>query len=112
MDSDEMIRKLRLEPHPEGGFYSETYKSEATMKTPGGGDRHVCTVIYYLLRGEDKSVFHRLGSDECWFFHLGQALEIVRISDGKPETILLGNHIEEGETPQAIIQANTWFAAR
>ncbi len=65
-----------------------------------------------LLENSDKSNFHKIKSDELWFFHQGQSLKIVYIKDGRLITIILGNNIEEGEVPQVLIPANTWFAAK
>ena len=112
MNAQAIIDKLKLIPHPEGGFYKETYRSGHTIVNEKKENRHVCTAIYYLLEDEGRSLFHRIRSDELWFFHLGQALEIVLIQDGHVTTIMLGNDIEKGELLQAMIPANTWFAAR
>lgn len=106
-----LIQKLGLKPHPEGGFYKETYRSEETVSVGDGRVRNTGTAIYYMLTDDDTSRFHRILSDEIWFFHSGEALEIVLIADGELETIVLGNKIDAGEIPQAIIPANTWFAA-
>ncbi len=110
MNSVDLIQKLALLPHPEGGFYKETYRCGQSLQTPTG-DRNVSTAIYYLLENKDKSHFHRIKSDELWFFHQGQPLEIVSIQEGKLKTILLGNNFNNGEVPQAIIPANCWFAS-
>lgn len=111
MDVKELIHKLQLLPHPEGGFYRETYRSDESINTDNGKVRNISTAIYYLLENEDRSLFHRIQSDELWFFHQGQALEINVIRDNQLDTILLGNDIEKGEVPQAIIPANRWFAS-
>ncbi|HEV8508114.1 MAG TPA: cupin domain-containing protein [Chitinophagaceae bacterium] len=112
MNAQEIIEKLKLIPHPEGGFYKETYKSDYTITNDRKEDRHVCTAIYYLLKDDDKSLFHRIRSDELWFFHLGRPLEIISIEDEHLITLILGNDIKKGELPQVKIPANTWFAAR
>ncbi len=112
MNSKDIIDKLHLKPHPEGGYYSETYRSIETTLNNDGNKRSVCTAIYYLLEKDDKSHFHRIKSDELWFFHQGEPLEIVMLQNGEPKTILLGNDIQNGEIPQAKIPANTWFAAK
>lgn len=105
-----IIEKLELVPHPEGGFYKETYRADAIVNN-NSVSRNICTAILFLLENEDKSHFHRIKSDEIWFFHKGESIEIIMIINGKIKTILLGNNIEDGEMPQAIIPANTWFAA-
>ena len=112
MNAKYLIQKLNLQAHPEGGFYRETFRSEQKMTTNEGNIRNVSTAIYYLLEHEDKSHFHRIKSDESWFFHQGECLEIVSLQDGELQTTWLGNNIELGEVPQATIPANTWFACK
>ena len=111
MTAQELIRHLQLLPHPEGGHYQETYRSAHTLAVDDAQTRNVSTAIYYLLEDEEKSCFHRIKSDELWFFHKGQALEIVLLTNGQPATIVLGNDVENGEVLQAVVPANTWFAA-
>ena len=112
MSAQAIIDKLKLIPHPEGGLYNETYRSDYTIVNDRQENRHVCTAIYYLLKDKGKSLFHRIRSDELWLFHLGQALEIILIQNKQLTTVILGNDIEKGELPQVRIPANTWFAAR
>jgi predicted cupin superfamily sugar epimerase len=112
MNSKDLIQQLLLQPHPEGGFYKETYRSDQMITLPGGKVRNVSTAIYYLLEDDNKSAFHRIQADELWFFHQGQTLEIVFIQDGKLKKTILGNTVEKGEIPQTTIPANVWFAAR
>jgi len=112
MNAQAIIDKLKLIPHPEGGFYKETYRSDYTIVNENQQSRTVSTAIYYLLENEDKSLFHRIQSDELWFFHLGQPLEIIVIQDGHLVTFILGNDVKKDEGPQVRIPANTWFAAR
>lgn len=112
MNAKYLIEKLQLQAHPEGGFYRETFRSEPKMTTIEGNERNVSTAIYYLLENEDKSHFHRIKSDESWFFHQGECLEIVSLRDGELQTTWLGNNIELGEVPQTTIPANTWFACK
>lgn len=112
MTSKELVQKLNLLPHPEGGFYRETYRSEQVLTLDNGVKRNANTSIYYLLEDNDKSAFHKIKSDELWFFHLGNTLEIVFIENDQLKTILLGSAIENGEVLQAKIPANTWFGSR
>jgi predicted cupin superfamily sugar epimerase len=112
MNAKNIIDKLHLKPHPEGGYYSETYRSAESLINNEGNKRSVCTAIYYMLENDDKSNFHRIKSEELWFFHQGEPLEILVLENGGIKTILLGNNILNGEIPQAIVPANTWFAAR
>ena len=112
MNGKEIVEKLGLQEHPEGGFYKETYRSNQTIETDKNVYRNISTAIYFLLENENKSLFHRIKSDELWFFHQGEALEIVYIKEGVLNTIILGNNLENGEVVQATIPANTWFASR
>ncbi len=91
MNAKYLIEKLQLQPHPEGGYYRETFRSEQIVTTGEGNFRNVSTAIYYLLENENKSHFHRIKSDESWFFHQGECLEIVSLYDGELKTIWLGN---------------------
>ena len=112
MNAKDLIKSLQLIPHPEGGFYKETYRSSQTIITGENKNRNINTAIYYLLENADKSHFHRIESDELWFFHQGQPLEIVFIRDEQRATIILGNDITKGQVPQARIPAHTWFASK
>jgi predicted cupin superfamily sugar epimerase len=112
MNGKEIVERLGLQEHPEGGFYKETYRSNQTIETDKNVYRNISTAIYFLLENENKSLFHRIKSDELWFFHQGEALEIVFIKEGVLNTIILGNNLENGEVVQATIPANTWFASR
>jgi predicted cupin superfamily sugar epimerase len=111
MNGKEIVQRLGLLDHPEGGFYKETYRSLCSMKTEQDTTRNVCTAIYFLLENDNISLFHRIQSDELWFFHQGEPLEIVFIKEGVLNTIILGNSFEKGEVPQAMIPAKTWFAS-
>ncbi|PJJ60542.1 cupin domain-containing protein [Hymenobacter chitinivorans] len=111
MSAQAIIEKLQMLPHPEGGYYQETYRA-AQIITTEKGVRNLSTAIHYLLEDADKSHFHRIQSDELWLFHQGQALEIVLIQHGQLVTIALGNDLERGEVPQAVVPAHTWFGAR
>jgi len=79
MPAQDLIRELQLQPHPEGGYFKETYRSKETLGISGEKVRNISTAIYYLLEEQDFSGFHRIQSDELWFFHQGQPLEIVSI---------------------------------
>ena len=112
MDTKHLIATLELQPHPEGGYYKETYRCNQSLTTEYGTQRNISTAIYFLLENENKSHFHRIKSDELWFFHQGESLEILLIEKQELKIILLGNNIALGETPQAMVPANTWFASR
>ena len=107
-----IINHFKMTPHPEGGYYAETYRSDEIYKT-NRGDRSSSTAIYFLLGANDRSKRHRLKSDEIWHFHLGAPVEIICTND-QEEVIKrdgLSNQILEGHSPQIIIRKNTWFEA-
>ena len=113
----ELVEKHKLLPHPEGGYYKETY--QATEFVSGkdlperfGGDRFFSTAIYFLIIQGNFSSFHKIKSDECWHFYAGDALHIHVIGlDGKYTLLKLGSNIDNGETFQAIVSAGSWFAS-
>lgn len=110
------IEKLRLEPHPEGGYFRQTYRSElviAREALPGfGGARPASTAIYYLLEGKSFSAFHRLRSDEVWHFYAGEALVVHVISpSAEHSSIVLGNDPKAAQVFQAVVPAGCWFAS-
>jgi len=111
MNAEDIINKLEMLPHPEGGYYKETYRSEEQTINKEGNKRNTSTAIYFLLENNNISRFHRIKSDELWFFHQGNAIEIVSIKNNKLVSITLGNDIDKGEVPQAVIPANVWFAS-
>lgn len=112
-----LINQLGLVRHPEGGWFTETYR--ATEQVSGtalpqryGGDRSFCTSIYFLLEQEDFSALHRIKSDELWYFHTGCALLIhVILPDGSYQGLQLGPNLEAGERFQAVVPAGSWFGA-
>ena len=111
MDAHFLIEHLQLQPHPEGGFYRRMYESARLIHAGEDKTKKLASTIYYLLTDKEKSRFHRLCSDELWFFHRGGSVEIVLLERGSARTIALGNDFEKGESPQYVIPANTWFAA-
>jgi predicted cupin superfamily sugar epimerase len=114
--ADYWIKKLNLQPHPEGGHYRESYRSSGIIEAPGlpnyFGSRNFATTIYYLLKGDEFSAFHRLKSDEVWHYYDGCSLNFQIIQkDGAILTKVLGKNIEDGESLQQVIPADHWFAA-
>ncbi|MCM0034437.1 MAG: cupin domain-containing protein [Burkholderiaceae bacterium] len=105
-----MIDLLALQPHPEGGFYREMHRSTTSIKDASTlADKCAYTTIYYLLSGEDFSAWHRIKSDETWFYHLGCDLLVYYFDEKHSlQTIQVGM---ESMNLQATIPANTWFAA-
>ncbi len=118
MNSADIIEKLGLRPHPEGGFFRETYRCDesvdgAALDPRYGGRRSVSTAIYFLLTGETFSAFHRLRSDEIWHFYSGDPAELhVLHPDGRHEQINVGADLSVGQLPQVVIPRGCWFAAR
>lgn len=107
---DFLVEELNLLPHPEGGFYSETYRS--TLKTPTSqGERNLATSIYFLLRSQDVSHFHRIQSDELWFWHEGSPLTVHLLNEKGYETLKLGPVSEVGHQPQQLVSAQTIFGS-
>lgn len=108
------VERLELEPHPEGGFFKETYRSSLSTEFTGfSSERNVSTGIYFLLTAGNFSAFHRIKSDEMWHFYAGDGLSIFVIHEnGKAEEIKLGLDLEKGEVPQAVVPANCWFASK
>lgn len=116
MKADYWIEKLKLQPHPEGGYFRQTYKSDlliAREALPGfPGARTASTAIYFLLEGKNFSAFHRLKSDELWHFYAGSPLAVHVIEpSGSYSSILLGSDPEAGQTYQAVVCAGCWFAS-
>jgi predicted cupin superfamily sugar epimerase len=111
----ELVKSFGLEPHPEGGFYKETYRSRSFFKSlpaPFNGDRNYSTAIYFLLPKGTRSGLHRIRSDEIWHFYLGGSLSLVQIfPDGKCETVVLGSNVVKGEKLQHVVPAGCWFGA-
>jgi len=110
------IQKLGLLAHPEGGFFKETYRSEGSLVLIDDGlekSRHYATGIYFLMETGNFSAFHRIKSDELWHFYAGDPLEVFFIDhSGILQRHLLGQNPENGETLQALVPYNVWFASR
>lgn len=105
----ELIEELQMLPHPEGGFYSETFRSEGIIPATS---RNYLTSIYFLLVNDHVSRFHRILSDECWYFHEGSPLIVHAIQeDGTHREHLLGLDFQGGERPFAVIPGNTIFGS-
>jgi len=105
------VKHLNLQPHPEGGFYKETYRAEEEVSYAFNGSRSISTAIYFLLRAQDKSLFHRIKSDEIWHYHAGDTLYIFVLSSNGLITHKLGQNLEHGDQLQVVIPANHWFGA-
>ncbi len=112
-----LISQYNLMPHPEGGYFRETYRSDESIPESGlpsrfQGNRTFSTAIYFLLLKDLFSAFHRIKSDECWHFYEGDSLLVhVLHTNGNYELIRLGKNREEGEVYQAVVPAGAWFAS-
>ena len=110
-DANYYIQHLNLEPHPEGGYFKSTHVSEDTLDA-FGKVRKQYTSIYFLLGEGDISHFHRLKSDELWYFHGGSSLVVHVIDEaGNYMEHKLGLDIENGESPQVLVPRNSIFGS-
>ena len=113
----EYIEHYQLLPHPEGGYYKETYRSKEFISGNAlperfKGARNFSTTIYFLLEKGNFSAFHRIRSDECWHFYCSDTLFIyIILLNGKLETVYLGSNIKNNESFQFVVPATCWFAA-
>ncbi len=116
-DPQYYVSKLGLVPHPEGGYYKSTFASEERtsdqeLSVNFEGERKLYTSIYFLLTSSDVSHFHRLKSDELWYYHAGSPLTIHVIDeDGGYKEIKLGLDLDNGEVPQALVPKNSIFGS-
>ena len=107
LTASEIIELLKLEPHPEGGFYRQTFVDDA----PAGTRAH-STVIYFLLRRGDVSAWHRVDAVEVWHYYAGAPVELKLSHNGNRSTHILGADLQNAERPQAIVPAHVWQSAR
>lgn len=103
-----IVDQLNLKPHPEGGFYAETYRSEETIPNK---DRQLMTAIYFLLTSDNVSRFHRIKSDELWFFHAGSPLIVHTLDENGHTEHKVGINASNGESPQLLVKKNTIFGS-
>jgi uncharacterized protein len=114
MDTQAIIRQLGLRPHPEGGFYRETYRCDegvaaAALPARYGKARSLSTCIYYLLTPGNFSTLHRLRSDEIFHFYLGDSVTMLQLhADGRGKTIVLGQDIAAGQQLQVVAAKDVW----
>ena len=110
-EARDIINRLKLKPHPEGGYFKETYRSAEIIQTPLG-PRNYSTSIYFLLTSDAFSAFHKINQDEVWHFYEGSPITLHVISPkGNYTHIQIGRNIEAGETLQYVVPAGHWFAA-
>jgi predicted cupin superfamily sugar epimerase len=112
------INTLSLQEHPEGGYYARTYESKDRIRKDAlpdsfSGDRAISSSIYFLLKGNQFSAFHRIKSDELWHHYDGCGLCIYVIHpDGRGESLMLGKELDQGFRFQHVVPAGTWFASK
>ena len=113
MTAKEIKTLLKLEPHPtEGGFFRQTYVSEATVELARGA-RSLGTAIYYLLEADTFSEMHVLDSDEIFHFYLGDPVEMLQLlPDGTSRRLLLGTDLAAGMAPQLLVPHGVWQGSR
>ncbi len=106
-----LIEQLQLLPHPERGYYVETYRAPFAVQGPAGAPRAASTAIYYLVTSQQPSSrLHRLRSDEVFHLYEGGPLEVLLLAAGQPPAVhRLGLDVAAGERPQLVIPAGTWF---
>jgi predicted cupin superfamily sugar epimerase len=112
-----IIQELDLSPHPEGGYFRETYRStgaisEAELDGPYEGERNFATSIYFLLHSETFSAFHKIHQDEQWHFYMGEPIKLHVIApNGDYWWKDIGIDLSKGEVPQYTVPGGHWFAA-
>lgn len=104
----QIIDELRLEAHPEGGFFIETYRSKEILANEG---RNLMTSIYFLLTSENVSKFHQIKSDEMWYFHSGSPLVVHMLSKRGHEELIIGNDLNKGQQPYGMVPKDTIFGS-
>ncbi len=114
---NEIIRKLDLKPHPEGGYFRETYRSsgeidKSQLDDSFSGPRNYSTCIYFMLTSDMFSAFHRIKQDEIWHFYEGSPIRLHCISEeGRHTQYIVGRDFKNGQTLQLVVPAGEWFAA-
>jgi predicted cupin superfamily sugar epimerase len=105
--AEDVIAHLDLAPHPEGGWYRQTWVAQGLGRPSG-------TCIYFLLKAGERSRWHRVDAVEIWLYHAGAPLVLSRaaIATGPATEAILGPDLASGEAPQLIVPAHHWQAAR
>lgn len=107
MTADEIIALLELQPHPEGGWYKETWRAPAAE-----GERAAGTSIYFLLTAEQFSHWHRVDAAEIWHWYAGAPLVLSISANGEDaEAVILGPELAAGQRPQRIVPKGAWQSA-
>jgi len=106
MEAAQIIALLALEPHPEGGFYRQTFQDSER-----DGGRAASTLIYFLLEAGQSSAWHRVDAAEVWHYYAGAPLRLVTVQNNMLKEQMLGIDFEAGQRPQAIVPAHVWQSA-
>ncbi|MEM9142566.1 MAG: cupin domain-containing protein [Bacteroidota bacterium] len=115
--ANKIIKELGLQPHPEGGYFRETYRSvgkisEECLGSKYRGSRNHATCIYFLLTSDRFSAFHKIIQDEIWHFYDGAPLRLHLITEeGRYRKVTVGRDWDKGEVPQFVVPGESWFAA-
>lgn len=108
MDADRIIAELGLEPHPEGGYFRETFRD-----ADASGGRAYSTAIYFLLKAGEVSRWHRVDATEVWHWYAGSPLELITAApESAKVTMRLGPAVLDGERPQGVVAKGHWQQAR
>ena len=107
LSAADIIARLGLKPHAEGGHYRETFRDERV----DGNGRSVSTAIYFLLSRGERSHWHRIDAAEIWHHYAGSALTLQIADDQGQRRVRLGPDLASGERPQAIVPVQAWQAA-
>lgn len=113
-DRPALAAALDLQPHPEGGWYRETWAAPDTVDLPDGRSRRTATLIWFLLPAGESSAWHRVASDEVWLAHTGRVRLEYGGAEAVPETVgptgvvVVGTDVAAGEVGQAVVPAGVW----
>ncbi len=110
-DARAVVQALGLAPHPEGGYYRESFRAPLAVDVPQG-TRAASTAIYFLLPAGSFSALHRVRSDEVWHHYEGDPIELyMLLEDGEAQVVRLGHDLARGDRPQVVVPAGVWQAA-
>jgi uncharacterized protein len=108
LTAQDVIRMLDLKPHPEGGYFRETFRDTRNV-----GERPASTAAYFLLPHGEHSHWHRVDAAEVWHWHAGAPAQLeIALAPGRVERVTLGGDISAGLRPQAVVPAHAWQAAQ
>ncbi|HUO94074.1 MAG TPA: cupin domain-containing protein [Rhizomicrobium sp.] len=106
-EAEQLIAQLGLKPHPEGGHFRETFRD-----ADSASQRARSTAIYFLLKAQEESRWHRIDAAELWHWYRGAPLALRIAENGVVKTLVLGNDIANGQAPQIVVPPNAWQSAR